>query len=174
MAKKTKKSKRKVKLTPEQKAQNLLKRTQENEIRTIFKNLGFYRLSNIDGKEIIYKDRTSEMDDIFICENIILITEYTIAKNPGEHIKNKTLFYSKVLENKKEFINFLNTEPKLSSFKNFYEDKIKSKYSLNQLKLEILYCSRFSISEEHKKNAGGVYLFDYHIVQYFKSLTRVI
>ncbi|MFT4170412.1 MAG: DGQHR domain-containing protein [Dysgonomonas sp.] len=174
MARQTKKTKKKVRLTPEQKAQNLLKRTQENEIRAIFKNLGFYRLPNIDGKEIVYKDRTSEMDDIFVCENIILITEYTIAKNPGEHIKNKTIFYNKVIENKKEFVNFLNTEPKLNSFKKFYEDTIKPKYSLNQLKIEILYCSRFSISEEHKKNANGVVFFDYHLVQYFKSLARVI
>lgn len=174
MAKKEKKSKKKVKLTSEQKAQNLLKRTQENEIRTILKNLGFSRLPNIDGKEIVYKDRTSEMDDIFVCENVILITEYTIAKNPGDHIKNKSIFYNKVLEDKREFINFLNTEPKLNSFKKFHEEYIKPKYSLNQLKIEILYCSKFSISEEHKKNASGVIFFDYHLVQYFKSLSKVI
>lgn len=175
MSKKTiKKTKKKVRLTPEQKAQNLLKRTQENEIRNIFKNLGFYRIPNIDGKEIKYKDRTSEMDDIFVCENVILLTEYTIAKNPGDHIKNKTIFYNKVFENKKEFIEFLNTEPKLNGFKKYYEENIKGKYSINQLKLEILYSSRFDVAVEHKNNAQGVVFFDYHLVQYFKSLSKVI
>lgn len=175
MAKKTTKPlKKKAKLTPEQKYQNLLKRTQENEIRTIFKNLGFTRLPNIDGKEIKYKERTSEMDDIFICENIILITEYTIAKNTGDHIKNKSIFYNKILEDEKEFINFLNTEPKLNSFKKYYDENIKNKYSLNHLKIKILYCSRFSVSEEHKQSAHGVIFFDYHLVQYFKSLSKVI
>lgn len=174
MAKTTKTRKKKKKLTPEQKAQNLLKRTQENEIRNIFKNLGFNRIPNIDGKEIVYNDRTSEMDDIFVCENVILLTEYTISKSPGDHIKNKTLFYNKVLDNKKEFIEFMLREPKLSSFKKYYEDNIQKKYSLNHLKLEILYCSRFDVSTEHKNNADDVIFFDYHLVQYFKSLSKVI
>lgn len=152
MAKKiSKKVKKKVTLSLEQKAQNLLKRTQENEIRLIFKNLGFNRLANIDGKEIVYKDRTSEMDDIFICENIILITEYTIATKPGDHIKNKTLFYNKVIEDKRAFVEFMCNEPKLISFKKYYDENIKPKYSANHLKVEIMYCSKFSVSEEHKK-----------------------
>ena len=169
-----KNSKKKLKLTPEQKAQNLLKRTQENEIRTIFKNLGFSRVPNIDGKEIKYKNRTSEMDDIFVCENVILLIEYTISKKPGDHIKNKTLFYNKVLENKKEFVEFLISEPKTNSFKKYYDEHISKKYTLNQLKLEILYCSRFDVEEEYKQNAEGVVFFDYHLVQYFKSLSKVI
>ena len=175
MAKKgNKKAKKKVKLTPEQKAQNLLKRNQESEIRLIFKNLGFHRVANIDGKEIVYKDRTSEMDDIFICENIILITEYTIANKPGNHIKNKTLFYNKVIEDKRAFVEFICSEPKLNSFKKYYDERIKPKYSANHLKVEIMYCSKFSVSEEHKRNAIGVIFFDYYLVQYFKSLSKVI
>ena len=152
----------------------MLKRNQEKEIRLIFKNLGFHRVANIDGKEIVYNGRTSEMDDIFICENIILITEYTIANKPGDHIKNKTLFYNKVLEDRKAFVEFMYNESKLSSFKKYYDEHIKPKYSANQLKIEILYCSKYSVSEEHKRNATGVIFFDYHLVQYFKSLSKVI
>lgn len=175
MAKKvTKKVKKTVKLTPEEKTENLIKRNQENEIRTIFKNLGFDRIANIDGKNIVYNERSTEMDDIFICENIILITEYTIKLKPGEHIKNKTLFYNKVLEDKRAFVEFLCNEPKLSSFKKYYDEHIKPKYSANHLKVEILYCSKYSVSEEHKKNAKGVTFFDYYLVQYFKSLSKVI
>ncbi|MDV3594792.1 hypothetical protein CMU77_01950 [Elizabethkingia anophelis] len=166
--------KKRIKLTPEQKIQNQLKKAQEGDIRNIFKNLGFTRLTNIDGKQVVYKDRSSEMDDIFVCENIILITEYTISENPGSHIKNKTLIYNKILENEKEFIDFLNSEQKLNSFKKYFDENIKSKYSLNQLRLKILYCSRFNVAEEHKKNAQGVVFFDYHLVQYFKSLSKVI
>lgn len=168
-------SKKKVqKLTPEQKNQNKLKRTQENEIRTIFKNLGFIRLPNIDGKQIHYKDRTSEMDDIFICENVILITEYTVSENPGNHIKNKSFFYNKVLKNEKEFIEFLLNEPKLNSFKKYYNENVETSYTLNQLRLRILYCSRYNVAEEHKNIAKGVYFFDYDLVQYFKLLCKVI
>ncbi|HBV17974.1 DGQHR domain-containing protein [Chryseobacterium carnipullorum] len=175
MRNKTKKpGKKRVKLTPEQRAENLLKRNQEGEIRGIFKNLGFTRIPNIDGKNINYDGRSSEMDDIFVCENLILITEYTIAEKPGSHIKNKILYYNKIVEDKKSFINFLNTEPKLSSFKKFYDENISLKYTLNHLKVEILYCSRFNVAQEHKNNAKGVVFFDYHLVQYFKSLSKVI
>lgn len=175
MAKKTnKRVKKKIKLTPEQKAENLLKRNQEKEIRLIFKNLGFHRLANINRKQFVYNNRTSEMDDIFICENIILITEYTISKKPGDHLKNKILFYNKIIENEKAFVDFMYNEPKLISFQKYYDEHIKPKYSNNHLKVKILYCSKFNVSEEHKKNASGVIFFDYHIVQYFKSLSKVI
>lgn len=65
-------------------------------------------------------------------------------------------------------------EEKLSSFKKYYQDNIKDKYSINQLRVKILYCSKKSISEEHKSVVNDVIYFDYHIVQYFKSLTKVI
>jgi DGQHR domain-containing protein len=170
---KKKKNTRK-KLSPEEKAQNILKRNQEKEIRTMFNNLGFDRVPNIDGKNITYNNRSSEMDDIFVFENLVLITEYTISKNPGEHLKNKTIFYNKIINDKKDFINFLNKEPKLNSFKKYYDKSIDNKYSINNLRLEILYCSRFDIAEEHKSNASGVVFFDYHLVQYFKSLSKTI
>lgn len=37
-----------------------------------------------------------------------------------------------------------------------------------------MYCSKKSISTEHKNVFDGVVFFDYHIVQYFKSLTKAI
>lgn len=33
-------------------------------------------------------------------------------------------------------------EEKLSSFKKYYQDNIKDKYSINQLRVKILYCSK--------------------------------
>lgn len=162
------------KLSPQEKEEKRLKKSHEGEVRMIFKNLGFTRLPNIDGKEIVYNGRTTEMDDIFICENLILITEYTIAKNPGNHIKNKTILYNKILEDPRSFITFLISEPKLASFKKFYNDNINSIYSINELRLRILYCSRYDVAKEHKRNASEVIFFDHQHIQYFKSLSRVI
>ena len=86
----------------------------------------------------------------------------------------KSIFYDRVNSDKKAFINFMLQEEKLSSFKKYYQDNIKDKYSINQLRVKILYCSKKSISEEHKSVVNDVIYFDYHIVQYFKSLTKVI
>src|SRR5690606_7558036 len=65
-------------------------------------------------------------------------------------------------------------EEKLSSFRKYYDEHIDSHFSTNQLIIGILYCSKKSISDEHKSLVKNVRYFDYDIVQYFKSLTRVI
>lgn len=165
-AKKGKKAKKK--LTNEQKEQ----RAQVNEISTIFKNIGLTKVGGIDGKEFIYDGRRTEMDDIFCFENIIIITEYTIGA-PGKHLLNKKIFYDKVLHDPRAFLDFLISEPKLNTFNKFYSEQIKSKYSLNQLRLRILYCSKQDIKQEHKDLVDIIY-FDFHILKYFQSLTKVI
>lgn len=175
MAKTTKKRKKRTrkKLSLEEKAQRLEQSNQKKEIRTIMKNIGFTRLPYIDGKEFKYDNRTSEMDDIFINENIILITEYTIG-DPGTHLLKKKIFYDKINENKRAFVDFILETEKLKSFKEYYENNIKGTYTKNQLRIQILYCSKKSISSEHKDQFNNIIFFDYHIVQYFKSLTRAI
>ncbi len=169
--KKTKKAKKK--LSPQERVTRNEQTQQRKEISAIFKNIGFSRLPYIDGKEIVFDSRTTEMDDIFIYENIILITEYTIG-NPSTHLLKKNYFYDKVNQDKSAFIDFLLLEPKLSSFKDYYDKNIKEKYSKNQLRIKILYCSKQTISDEHKKLVKDVVYFDYHIVKYFQSLTKVI
>ena len=69
---KKKKTTKRKRLSPQEKAQRLEQNNQKKEIRAIMKNMGFKRLPYIDGKHFIYNDRKSEMDDIFINENIIL------------------------------------------------------------------------------------------------------
>ena len=171
MAKKT--NHKRKKLSPQEVDIRRKQRTQEREIRTIMTNIGFDRVPYIDGKEFIYDGRTSEMDDIFVIENIIIITEYTIG-DPSAHLAKKNLFYSKINSDKRAFIDFLLSEEKLSSFADYYKAKIEGKYSKNQLKLRVLYCSMKSVSQEYKDTVNGVKFFDYHIVQYFKSITKVI
>lgn len=169
------KRKRKVvkKLSIQEKAQLKEQRDQINEISAILKNIGFTKIPGIDGKEIVYDGRTSEMDDIFCFENIILITEYTIGE-PATHLLKKKIFYDKILEDKRSFLNFLIDEPKLKTFNQYYSDKIQSKYTLNELQIRILYCSKKNISQEHKDLVKGVTFLDYHIVKYFSSLTKII
>lgn len=175
MAKKNTSKKKKVrkKLSPQERAVLTEQRNQRNEITTILKNIGFSRLSYIDGKHFEYDGRKSEIDDIFINENIILITEYTIG-SPGEHLLKKNYFYNKINQDKRAFIDFLLQEEKLNSFKKYYDENIKENYSKNELKVRILYCSKQTISGEHKNLVNEVIFFDYHVVKYFQSLTKVI
>ena len=170
LSKKSSKRKRKV-LPPEEKLRRKEQRDQMKEIREIMSRIGFTRLSGIDGKEFVYDGRTSELDDIFICENIILLTEYTIG---DPHILTKKIIYDKINKNTHTFIKYLLDNKIFDSFNDIYDNSISDKYTINQLRVKILYCSKKSISQEHKDNVLNVIYFDHHIVKYFKSLTGVI
>ena len=170
LSKKSSKRKRKV-LPPEEKLRRKEQRDQMKEIREIMSRIGFTRLSGIDGKEFVYDGRTSELDDIFICENIILLTEYIIG---DPHILTKKIIYDKINNNTHTFIKYLLDNKIFDSFNDIYDNSISDKYTINQLRVKILYCSKKSISQEHKDNVLNVIYFDHHIVKYFKSLTGVI
>ena len=171
MTKPKKKTKQKVKKLTEQEKEQ---RFQVREISTVLKNIGFNKIPYIDGKHFEYEGRSSEMDDIFVYENIILITEYTIG-HPKEHLLSKNYFYEKISNNKRNFLDFLLTEEKLKSFKQYYNSHIEGNYSKNQIQIKILYCSKQDVSDEHKNLVSPeVIFFDYHIVKYFESLSKAI
>lgn len=163
--------KRKKRMSPEEKAFKKEQREQKKEIRDIMKRIGFSRLLGIDGKEFVYDGRTSELDDLFVCENVIVLTEYTVGE---PHLLKKSVLYNKINSNIGDFIRFLVDNKIYDSFSNELNDRIKPKYTVNQLILRILYCSKKTISQEHKDNVKDIIYFDYHIVKYFKSLTNVI
>jgi len=156
-------------LTPQEVDQNL----QKKEIRNLMQNIGFSRVPHVDGKEFVYDGRTSELDDIFFLENVVVLMEYTIG-SPGTHLFKKKVIYDKINKSPREFLKFLSKEPK---FKHFAEALKKSElkdYTLNQIQLRILYASKSALTKEHKDNVDDVYYFDYSIVKYFESISKII
>lgn len=165
------KRKNKKKLSTDELRQRKEQRNHIKEIRDIFLRLGYTRIKGVDGKNFKYKDRTTELDDIFVYENTILLIEYTIG-NP--HILEKKIIYDKINSNIVDFIEYIVDGNIYEDFSQYYYGHIKSQYSLNQLQLRIVYCSKQDISSEHKKIVDNVIFMDYHIVKYFKCLTQVI
>jgi len=166
--------KKKPKLSAEQKAQQKEQKNQRKEITTLFKNIGFKNIPSIDGKEFTYNQRKTEIDDIFYHENVILLVEYTITNDPGSHLLNKEIFYQRVVENPTAFIKFALQEEKLKSFRSALNENITTKYTLNQLIVKIIYCSKNTIAQAHKDVATSPVYLDYHLVKYFSSLSKVI
>ena len=164
--KKSARRKRKV-MSPEERLRKKEQRDQMKEIRDIMFRIGFTRLSGIDGKEFVYDGRTSELDDIFICENVILLTEYTIG---DPHILKKKIIYDKINSDIHAFVKYLIDNKIFDSFNDIYKNSISNKYTVNQMRVKVLYCSKKSISQEHKDNVLNVIYFDYHIVKYFKKI----
>lgn len=92
----------KKKLSAQEKARIKEQKTQQKEITNILKNIGFSKIPCIDGREFQYDNRTTEIDDIFVYENVILIIEYTIG-TPGEHLLKKIIFMIRLIRIKELF-----------------------------------------------------------------------
>lgn len=172
--KKTTKKRKRVVLTE----QEIQKRGHIRDIRTTMENIGFYRIRGIvEGKSFFYKSRETELDDIFIYENLILIVEYTSDKEVSRHLLKKKIIYDLINESHRDFVEFALNEPTLLPLKEYYDDNLKNKYSLGQLHIRILYCSIKTVEPKYKelfKENKSVYFYDYDIVQYFKQLSSTI
>lgn len=162
---KTKRKKR-VKPTPQQ----LEQRNHRKEIRSVFNNAGFEKVLSVSDKEFTFKKATSDFDDVFVYENIIVLTEYTITKssNISDHLKPKKIIYDTILNNKSEFLEFY--EEKFPTFK----DARNNFYDHDQCIIIILYCSKNSINPKYKELIPYISYFDYPIVKYFKSVTDAV
>lgn len=174
--KKTKKKK----LSVAQRKANALKRNQRRMIVDMLANMGFDHIAGIDGKHFEFKDRKTEMDDIFIYRNLIVLVEYTTTDKPGEHLLNKDYFYRRVNEDKKAFIELMLKDEQFSSFQSYYKQNLERDYSNQELLIRILYCSKTDVSEEHNKVVNpkleneNVVIFDDRLVRYFSLNARSI
>ena len=155
----------------------LQKRNHIKDIRTTMENIGFHRVTGIDGKNIVYKSRKSEFDDFFIYDNFLIIAEYTSDQSVSKHLLNKRAIYDLIDQSHREFVEFAINEPKFASFKEYYNNTIKNKYSVGQIHIRIIYCSIKPVDVQLKEVCStnkSLFFYDYDIVHYFKSLAATI
>lgn len=170
--KKTPKKRKRVILTEEE----FQRRSHIRDIRTTMENIGFHRIRGIvEGKSFFYKSRETELDDIFIYENLVLIVEYTSDKDVSNHLLKKKVIYDLINESHRDFVEFAMSEPTLLPFKEYYDNYLKNKYNEGQLRIKILYCSIKTVEPKYKDLfKGSISFYDYDIVHYFKLLSATI
>ena len=170
---KTTKRKKRVVLSEDE----LLRLSHIKDIRMTMEHIGFVRIPGIDGKEIVFKERTSEFDDFFIYENLLLVVEYTSTNDVSTHLLKKKAIFDLIDQSHLDFVEFALNEPKFTFFKEYYEKELKNKYRLGQIHIRILYCSIKTVEPQHKQLFEvnkSVFFYDYDIVHYFKSLSATI
>lgn len=159
------------KLTKEQKEQI----AQKKEIRGVFSKVGFHRIEGVEGKNFIYDGRHSELDDIFVLENVVLFVEYTVGAKYKEHLAKKNLLYQKILDDPKAFVKFLCSDHHFSRFQEYFDANIKTRYpNLSQLHIRIVYCSKTDVSEEYRQALKDIRYYDFYVSHYFKYLTDAL
>jgi DGQHR domain-containing protein len=161
------KRKKKV-LSPEERTKRNLQRRHRREIREVFSAVGFQRVEGASDKEFTYDGVTSDFDDVFILENVVVFAEYTTANDISEHAKKKYLMYDRIRKNDAQFVGFARGAP-LS-----IAGALGSKYSDNQTRVVVLYCSFNTAQAELKSQIRHALFMDHSIVRYFKILTKTV
>jgi DGQHR domain-containing protein len=164
------KATKKTVLSKEEKALAKLRGDHRKAIRAIFRGAGFSRISGISDKEFIFDNQKTDLDDIFIYENVVVLAEYTCSKssNIGAHLKNKKIVYDKMLADGPGLIAFLKGKFPESA------NQFPSNYHKSKIIPKIIYCSRFDFEDHYRQNVPGPIYADYPAVRYFLSVVDAI
>lgn len=152
----------------------LLKRKQVKEIRLTLSNLGFTMLSGISGHNFTYRDRTTEIDDFWVYENLVFIVEYTTDQDISKHLLNKKVFYDLVDSSHADFIDFMLSNTLFKPYQDYFEH---NDYTKKQIHIRILYCSLKQVDKQLKNlftENRSVVFYDYDIAYYFKQIASTI
>lgn len=170
MAKTSTPKKKPKKLSPEERAKLNLQRRHKKQVRDVFVSLGFNRVAHASDVEITFNSATSDFDDVFILENVVVLTEYTIAKESevSSHAKNKYAMYDQITKNKSNFLDYIRRDP-LN-----IDGSIPTKYANHQIILVILYCPINTAKDDLKNLITQAVFMDYAVVRYFNLLTKTV
>ena len=128
---------KKLPITAAEKALSKLQNDHRSAIRSSFTKAGFHRVSGVSDKEFTYDNQKTDLDDVFVYENVIILAEYTCkqASDVGEHLKLKKHIYDKILADPEAFLIFLAAKFPGSA------DQLASGYHVQKTIVRVLYCS---------------------------------
>lgn len=117
------------KLSDAERRQRAEQRAFTRRVKSTFTNAGFVHLPTA-GIERQFGRKTGELDHVFVFENIVLVCEETIEKEPRVHLKNKKLLFDEIEANKVEFIEWLSATfgDRLEVFENYHPSRYKVFY----------------------------------------------
>lgn len=140
------------------------------DINTIFRNASFTHILT-RGIHFTFKNKTTEFDNLFIYENLIVVVEDTCSTNSDEirnHLLKKSVQYNIFKKYKDEFVAFLE-----QTFEQFKELR-NPKYEASDSKLIFVYCPMNRLEEKHKSDFQDIIFLDYRYLCYFLRLAKTI
>ena len=157
-------------LSDEEKKKRRIKRDHAKLVRSTFRSAGFKVILSICDKEFSYGGVTSDLDDVYVYENIIVFAELTTSQESGvsDHIKKKKFLFDKILSSPIAFVEHMQNQ-----FVDLKE-AIPSIYHKTQYEVRLLYCSLNNVKSELKEQFEGVKFFDFSIAKYFESVTSTV
>lgn len=169
------KPKPKKELSKEEKATRRRERARERAFtrthRRVFERAGFARLQPVDGVHFTYEGLKSELDDIFVFENVVVLAEYTRSggSNLGVHAKGKSGLHNKILEHPSQFLEYF------CSISDGVKEWVAScPYTMKQLIVKMIYASTDAVEDHHKALFKGSIFMSQAERGYFTALTKAI
>lgn len=162
-SKASKKSPKKA-VTPQAKAQ----RAQIRLVRRMFDRLGFNRAA-ADGKEITFRNRTGEFDDIFLVDNVMVLAEYTVGQTGTSHVAGKSFLFNQINSNQSEWVEF--AAGKYPDVGDYVE---AAPYEFDEYRVCICYFSTQGVSDEVEGQLEFVSFLDGTKFRYFDALAKTI
>lgn len=173
--------KKPIKLTAAEKIQRRLeakRKREEARFRTsakeIFLHSGFTFIAS-ENKEFTFVtpggNRTTELDGVFVYENIIVVMEDTCSASPNTHIAKKTIIFDLALQNKDSFVECLKSN--LTDFSHYYSS---NQYTESDYELRIVYFSMHSVDSQYVDAAtrAGFQVVSRALANYFHALVKNI
>lgn len=164
---KKKKSKKKAKLSPEQKLQQRNQRRLYRDFASLMRELGFSAVKT-DRVEIEVGGRKGELDDLFVNENIIVLVEYTIGKPDSAHILKKMPLFDNILADIPGFLGLA---------REYYPDlpkALKEIYDDSHYQVRILYVPLHEASQETIAACPRITFLQGGLKKYFFALSKTI
>src|SRR5476649_2470670 len=171
----------KKKLTAAEKAARRVlakKKRDETKFRTsakdIFMKAGFTFIVS-ENKEFSFDteqgSRTTELDGVFVYENVLVVMEDTCTASPGGHLSKKNIIFDLALKNKKSFVDCLRKN--LEGFESYFN---AHRYESADYELRIVYFSMHSVDTEYVDSATriGVQVVERALANYFYALVKNI
>ncbi|WP_445116810.1 DGQHR domain-containing protein [Acinetobacter sp. WZC-1] len=145
-----------------------------SSVKEIFTGSGFDYITS-ENKEFIFEtlegSRTTELDGIFIYENVVVIVEDTCTNSPGNHLSKKQIIFDLALRNKNQFIDCLK-----SNIPEFKQSCDKALYDNEHYILKTLYFSMHPVDSEYVESANriGIRVVERALTNYFYALVKNI
>lgn len=165
----TKKNKKRIskkKLSLEEKRIKREQNKLHKSIMKVYKDMGFEYIRTND-KHKIFGGQKSDIDNVFIYENLILLCEETISQDNKAHIRKKKDYYEKILDNKDELLSWLKSIDK-SKFEKF------DNYPPSRYKIHYIYISSNEIDDEIKEEFPSLKFIGEKNHKYFQSISSCI
>lgn len=152
------------------------KKREETKFRTaakdIFTKSGFDFISS-ENKEFVLEtssgSRTTELDGVFVYENVLVVMEDTCIATPGPHLAKKQIVFDLALKNKTDFVECLKNN--LPDFDEYFK---AHQYEASDYELRVVYFSMHSVDSEYVESASrvGMQVVERALTNYFHSLVK--